>query len=86
MRIFKPNDWEPVFIDTDNYTVTNTYAGVPLVGTEHIERITHTLMYSKSRNKYRIDWAGFCASDRLTSPSYIACVNKQIELSNKTNN
>lgn len=83
---FKPNDWTLVFIsEPDEYTITTTYGGVPLTGTDRIERTVHTLYYSKSRNKYRISWNGYCTADRTTSPSYIACVKKQIELSNKTN-
>ena len=80
---FKPNDWAPVFVNQDEYIVTTTYAGVPLQGTDRIKYLAHTLYYSKSRDKYRIDWTGYCPSDREASPSYIACVNKQIELQSK---
>jgi hypothetical protein len=78
---FKSNDWRPVFVaEPDEYTVITTYAKIPIQGTERKEHITHTLYYSKSRNKYRIDWAGTYVSDREAIPSYIACVRKQIEL------
>ena len=80
---FKPNDWIPVFVESDDYTVTSTYAGVPLKGTEHTESISHTLYYSASRNKYRIDWNGYAVTSRMACPSYIACVKKQIELQNQ---
>jgi hypothetical protein len=86
---FKPNDWKPVFVaEPDDFTVTTTYAGFDVKGTEHAEKITHTLYYSKSRNKYRIDWSGHFLYDacRTTIPSYIACVKKQIELESKTDN
>jgi hypothetical protein len=84
---FKPNDWKIVFIsEPDVYIVTTTYAGQLIKGTERKESIVHTLYYSKSRNKYRIDWSGNYMGNREASLSYIACVKKQIELSNKTDN
>ena len=78
---FKPNDWVPIFIsEPDEYTVTTLKNGYPMSGTEHTERLVHTLYYSKSRKKYRIDWNGASVSDRCASPSYLACFKKQIEL------
>ena len=78
---FKPNDWKIVFIaKPDEYTVITTYAGYPIEGTKRTERLVHTLSYSKSRNKFRIDWDGTSVSDRSASPSYISCLKKQIEM------
>jgi len=82
---FKPNDWKPVFVaEPDEYTTITTYKGVPIPGTEGTERLVHTLYHSKSRNKYRIEWDGTSVSDRGASPSYLACIKKQMELENNT--
>ena len=84
---FKPNDWKVIFVsEPDVYTVTITYAGLPLKGSEREKKLTHILYYSKSRNKYRIRREGDYINTNLkTSPSYLACIKKQIELENKQN-
>ena len=80
-NLFKPNDWQEVFISKATYDTWKLYFGQRIESTKREQVAVATLFYSKSRNKYHIIESGYIPTNGYQcSDAYIACVNKQIEL------
>jgi hypothetical protein len=83
---FKSDDWIPIYKEVAEWTYTYITRYIPtntIISSEDCEATTtYILQYSKSRNKYRIKILGFNNnSDKIySSPAYLNCLTKQIEL------
>ena len=72
---FKPNDWKII------HTERGTYTYVSSVTPNGVEVHTlYILLYSKSRNKYRIEIEGYRSINSHSTEEYDNCLKKQIEL------
>lgn len=79
----KPNDWKVVYTSREGVNMYRTYGGQRIKDSEFVDYVTCILLYSISRDKYKIKSKGASSSiDEETTRPYQNCLNKQIELQN----
>lgn len=83
--LIKPNDWKIIHVESTEYEVQTTYGNAYRsidIGEPYKRTAIAQLMYSKSRDKYKIGYAGWKPNDYSSCIAYNRCLQKQIELTN----
>jgi len=84
-NLFKPNDWVVIKSETSTYDTHQVYiqSGREFKSESQPKTCRCTLLYSTSRNKYKIKISGFHPQDMEGCSAYRKCLEAKISKTNK---